>query len=413
MTNWYEQAIAKFDQQLLLTYKQETYSFRTFHAQVCSLREGFLQQGVKKGDRIGLCMRNTPEFLFTLVGLWSIGVEVVLLNYRLTDTEITTLMESVRANQIVHDGKTIPGLQSLELLYKKSETPFRWANEEHNCATYMFTSGTTGVAKAAIQTFHNHLASAKHAQLNHRLLKEDNWLIALPLFHVSGLSAFFKAFVWGNSITLMEKWDAVVAFRYIHKQKISHISLVGTMLRELTPLFAIGEVKCPPSLRLVLVGGESVTTLALLQALMYELPVAHTFGMTETCSQIITLQTEDIQNKVTSVGKPLPGVHVKLMQNEQEGNEGELLVSGPMVISSYANGAGADSFCDGWFRTGDLFTKDDEGYFYFLGRKGDLYISGGENVYPKEIENVVKSLFPAMTEVAVSSIPNAKWGQAG
>ncbi|MGL4522701.1 MAG: AMP-binding protein, partial [Bacilli bacterium] len=410
MKDWYCTAIEKYQNATLLNSEEKSYTFGQFHKEMCEIREGFLLQGVKKGDISAMYMKNAPEFLLALVALWSIGVEVALLNRRLSKVEAVQQLREVDAKWILTDSKVFEEMTSLELKRMRPTSAFRWDNAPNNCATYMFTSGTTGQPKAAVQTFANHLASAYVSQKHAPLQTHHNWFVCLPLFHVGGLSTFFKTFVWGNQMTLDNRWDALTVFENIQSGCISHLSVVGTMLRELIDCYEAQEICCHPHMVSILVGGESVSQAELLRGKKYKLPLMTTYGMTETCSQIITNASITTSG---SCGRPLDGVEVKLMQKGVEADEGELYVRGDMVIKRYAKNKGSNSFQNGWFQTGDWLRRDGEGYFYVLDRRSDMYISGGENVYPKEVEKICISLFPMIREAAVSSVAHRKWGEVG
>jgi O-succinylbenzoic acid--CoA ligase len=223
--------------------------------------------------------------------------------------------------------------------------------------------------------------------LNLGILPEDQWLCPLPLFHVGGLSILFRSVIYGIPVILGNALQ----------EGVTIVSVVSTMLQRML------EGEFPASLRCVLLGGGPASRVLLEQCAARRVPVVQSYGLTEAASQVATLAPEDALRKLGSAGKPL-------MPTELRIEDGEILVRGPTISRGYWKQQPREP--DSWFRTGDQGYLDDEGYLYVLDRRDDLIVSGGENVYPAEVENVLAA-HPAIGEAAVLPISDDKGGEGG
>ena len=247
---------------------------------------------------------------------------------------------------------------------------------------------------------HRHIKA--HVQASQEVLgktDQDNWLMVLPLFHVSGLSILMRSLYNGTAITILPKYDEAQVLKLIESEQINMMSLVPTILTQLEPHIT------HHALRVILLGGEFIP-MALIEACEKKsLPIYKTYGMTETFSQSVTFSVLEYPHKRESVGKPLPGMQVRIDNPDTDG-VGEIHLTGPMVMTGYIN----KEHIDGDFNTDDIGYIDEDGFVYILNRRKDLIISGGENIYPKELEDLVYTL-PSVKECAVVPVPDAKWGQ--
>ncbi len=277
----------------------------------------------------------------------------------------------------------------------------------------MYTSGTTGRPKGAMLTHGNVWWSAVGSALNLGLHADDRWLACLPLFHVGGMSIVIRGAIYGMACVVHERFDVAAANRAIEDDGVTLVSVVSVMLQRM--LDARNGQKYPPHLRVVLLGGGPAPRPLLEACAGMEVPVVQTYGLTETASQVVTLAPEDALRKLGSAGKPLLPAEVRLEHEGRtvaSGEVGEVLVRGPMVTTGYLGRPEetARALAGGWLHTGDLARMDDEGYLYILDRRSDLIISGGENVYPAEVEAVLLS-HPAVQEAGVIGTPDQQWGQ--
>lgn len=223
--------------------------------------------------------------------------------------------------------------------------------------------------------------------------------MVLPLFHVSGLSILMRSLYNGTAMTIMEFYDEEQVLQYIHDGRINMMSLVPTILKNLEPRITHHQ------LRVILLGGEFIPRPLVDACVAKQLPIYKTYGMTETFSQSVTMPVLSNLNKLDSVGKPLPGMTVHIVTPDADG-VGGIHLSGPMVMSGYINGEPIH----GDFNTDDMGYLDEDGFLYILNRRTDLIISGGENIYPKEIEDTVYAM-QGVKECAVIPVADAKWGQ--
>src|SRR5699024_628460 len=217
-----------------------------------------------------------------------------------------------------------------------------------------------------------------------------------------------RSVIYGMEVFLMEKYDANVLYQALLKKNITIASIVTVMLKDL--LHQLQGTTLPSTVRCLLLGGGAVPEPLLKQVKERALPLFQSYGMTETSSHIVTLSEADSLRKIGSSGKPLFPAFVDIMQPDEDGI-GEIVVKGPMVIQGYeANpAANQQSFSDGWLKTGDLGYLDNEGFLFVVERRTDLIISGGENIYPSEVENVLLEI-PYVQDVAVVGQPDDTWG---
>ncbi|HEV2473361.1 MAG TPA: AMP-binding protein, partial [Chthonomonadales bacterium] len=238
-------------------------------------------------------------------------------------------------------------------------------------------------------------------------------LACLPLFHIGGLAILMRSVVYGISVIVQEKFDALAVNRAIDEDGVTIISVVAVMLQRMLDARGPGRFY-PAALRCVLLGGGPAPRALLEDCAGRGVPVVQTYGMTEACSQAVTLAPADALRKPGSAGRPLLTVQLRIMRDgrqAQEGEPGEIELRGATITPSYADrpDATTQAFHDGWFATGDIGYLDEEGYLYVLDRRADLIISGGENVYPAEVEAVLAS-HPDVIEAGVCGQPDPQWG---
>ena len=363
-----------------------------------------------EASRIAILSDNSMTMAIYVLATMVVHKELLLLNVHLKPKEIenqlaqldvTTVLHSVeRREQLPNSISTIV-FESLEhiLSDEEAEDTFDWTFEDRDIAAIMNTSATTGQFKSVPLRWGQIRA---HVQASQKVLgrtEKDNWLMVLPLFHVSGLSILMRSLYNGTAVTILPKYDEAQVLKLIESEKINMMSLVPTILTQLEP--SITHHK----LRVILLGGEFIP-MALIDACEKKsLPIYKTYGMTETFSQSVTFSVLDYPHKRDSVGRPLPGMHVRIDNPDTDG-VGEIHLTGPMVMTGYIN----KEHIDGDLNTDDIGYVDEDGFVYILNRRKDLIISGGENIYPKELEDLVYTL-PSVKECAVVPVPDAKWGQ--
>ncbi len=363
-----------------------------------------------EASRIAILSDNSMTMAIYVLATMVVHKELLLLNVHLKPKEIenqlaqldvTTVLHSVeRREQLPNSISTIV-FESLEhiLSDEEADDTFDWTFEDRDIAVIMNTSATTGQFKSVPLRWGQIRA---HVQASKEVLgktEQDNWLMVLPIFHVSGLSILLRSLYNGTAVTILPKYDEAQVLKLIESENINMMSLVPTILTQLEP--SISHHK----LRVILLGGEFIP-MALIDACEKKsLPIYKTYGMTETFSQSVTFSVLDYPHKRDSVGKPLPGMQVRIDKPDADG-VGEIHLTGPMVMTGYID----KEPIDGDLNTDDIGYVDEDGFVYILNRRKDLIISGGENIYPKELEDLVYTL-PSVKECAVVPVPDPKWGQ--
>ena len=373
--------------------------------------------GVKEQTRVAILSTNNVEMIIAAHALTYLGAVAVMLNTRLTKKELMYQLttsksilllttESLRAEKAldfptIYNFSEVANHEEADIVLKKE------ISLEDPC-TMMFTSGTTGHPKAVMHTYGNHWWSATSSALNLGLHQDDKWLLPLPLFHIGGFSILQKSIIYGIPAFIMEKYDSTTFYEVLRDKKITIVSLVTLMLRQLVKILANNDL--PKHVRCLLLGGGSVPEDLLQVVKKKSIPLFQSYGMTETSSQIVTLSADDALEKLGSSGKPLFPAQVRILHADENGI-GEIAVKGPMVMNGYVDNrkANLESFLDGWLKTGDLGYFDEAGFLYVVERRSDLIISGGENIYPSEVESALLQI-PGVVDAGVFGKTNTTWG---
>ncbi|MBO1199208.1 o-succinylbenzoate--CoA ligase [Staphylococcus simiae] len=407
MDFWIKQQAIKRAQHVAVTDGSQQLTYQQLYQQALALsfKIKTLQQ-----QRIGLYINNSIESVVLIHACWLAGVEIAMINTRLTKEEIIKQMMSVDISTILI---TIPlniekfnifSLNDLNDLQSQSYTVTDF--ELQRIASIMFTSGTTGPQKAVPQTFANHLASAKGCKDSLGYDQYTKWLSVLPIYHISGLSVLLRAVIEGFTVRIVGKFETDQVLHIICSEQITHVSLVPQTLKWLMDK---GLTK-PYSLQKILLGGAKLSQPLIQQALSYQLPIYNSFGMTETCSQFLTATPNMLRQRFDTVGKPSDNVKVAISHPNAQGH-GELLIKGDNVMQGYLYPQDiTDTFEDGYFKTGDIAEIDKDGYVMIYDRRKDLIISGGENIYPYQIETVAKQMDYIEDAVCIP-VADDTWGQ--
>ena len=410
MQTWLQNQVVENGEGIAIRFKGVSYTFSEVYDLV-KIKKKKLLTLVGNERRIGLIGKNSLEMYLTILALWEINREIVFLNFRLTKNELEYQLKEANTQIVIGDSEQREKLTAIEFIdfndlnkIKSLDDPATNLLEKTDVASIMFTSGTTGHPKGVIQTFDNHYANCLATKKNLNLSSSDEWAAPTPLIHISGLSIVCRSLILGLTINLMTTFDEEELTCELKKGKITIVSVVSMMLERLMTIYP--KKGYSKSFRLMLVGGGSVPTHLIENCQKNNISVVQSFGMTETCSQVIALSEKDAYSKIGSSGLPLEGISIKIANPKN--NVGEIWLKGPQIIISYLRET--DSWTkEGWFKTGDLGYLDQDGYLYVKSRLKELIISGGENIYPAEIEQVYLA-HPKIKEIAVIGKNDSKWG---
>ncbi|MCQ6274475.1 o-succinylbenzoate--CoA ligase [Bacillus sp. V3B] len=424
MPNWLKKRALLTPNRPAIVFNGQITTFAQLYEATFEMAGRLTENGVKKGQFTALLLRNHLDSTVLLLSLQLLGVRAVILNNRLTAEEMIYQLNDSKASYLISEDvfqekiiKIINSLPKLSVFTKEKivdsgfyEPPIIEEIDLDEICTVMYTSGTTGYPKGVIQTYGNHWWSATGSALNLGLHEDDCWLCTVPLFHISGYSILMKSIIYGMKIVLHERFEVKEVLADIRKERVTIMSVVSATLTRM--IEDLKEERLPDHFRCMLLGGGPAALPLLEECVQREIPVFQTYGMTETSSQIVTLAPEDSLRKLGSAGKPLFPSQLKIIDDGKHevavSEIGEIVVKGPNVTSGYLN-RDKDSH-DGWLHTGDIGYLDEEGFLFVLDRRSDLIISGGENIYPAEIEGVLVS-HPAIQDAGVIGSQDHKWGE--
>lgn len=374
----------------------ETVSWFDVARQAQILASALERDGIREHTRVAFTSETSVDCLLTLLSLLELGAVACPISSRLPLVERRRLMESLDAREIEIAGVDLATIQ------EKISRPLRTTLTSYQVAAIIATSGTTGDPKFAALTFGNMYFNALGSHENIPFDSGDRWLVSLPLYHVGGMALLYRALLHGGALVVPD-WketllDAVRAYR------ITHLSVVPTQLyRLLEEPRSLAETKS--YLKVILVGGGPTPPSLIDRALEFGLPIRTSYGLTEMGSQVTTTSADDSARALFTSGKVLKHRELRIA------TDGEILVRGETRFAGYVSGPELvrpfDS--DGWFGTGDIGSLDEAGYLTVRGRKDNMFVSGGENIHPEEIEGALCRM-PQVREAVVVAIDDDEFG---
>lgn len=404
------------------------------------------EQGIQKNDKIGCIFKNGMAFVELYFGVTVNGAVFVPINFRLTASEMQYILNNadvkilfIEEEYIEIAREIVPLLPKIEkvivvdapndieldsnwLLYENifnAEPYFRETDfTDDDDHMIIYTSGTTGKPKGAVLSHKNCYMNSLNSLYHSPPKRGVKSLLVTPLFHISGLCFLSQNCITEGTIYIHRDFNPVNILQTIEAQKINSIVLVPTMWNF---LFQVPNIEDYDVSSIVKCGvGGAICPLELKKKILQVFEnggIHEAFGQTEMSPSTTYLIGEDALHKTASVGKPSINVRVRIvdenMNDVPQGEVGEIIYRGPTMMKRYYNNPQAteEAFKGGWFHSGDLVRMDEEGYIYVVDRKKDMIISGGENIYPKELEEVLYT-HPDILEAAVIGVPDPDWGES-
>ena len=384
LDNWLAQRSQSCPDRIALAADGVDVTYAELEAEATWVARRLAAHGVRRGSIAALTMHPRREQVVLFHALMKVGATLLPLSPRLTAAE--------RAAIVAAEEPTVDLDDAGQLTQTEADLPLLGENDMDDVCARVLTSGSSGLPKPVGLTYGNFLWSAVGSGFNIGVDPADRWLCCLPLSHISGLGIVMRSVIYGTTAVLHDGFDVERVAAALEEDGITVVSVVTTMLTRL--LDAGADLSKP---RAILVGGGPVPEEPLQEAIAKGATVVQTYGLTETCSQVTTLAPEDAGRKLGSAGRPLLTTHLRIL-------DGEILVQGPTVAPGRAD-------AEGWLHTGDLGHIDEEGFLYVKDRIDDLIVSGGENVVPAEVEEVLLR-HPEVADAAVVGREDPEWQQA-
>lgn len=421
------------------------YTYRQLNERANRLAHGLRHElGVRKGDRVAVLAKNCIEYLDLLFATGKLGAICVPLNWRLAPAELTYVLNDSGAGVLVvgpdwlsvaaelceqtmvtallvlgeQDGELEQATRYDDLLRRAAPGPVVEEVGPEDPHLILYTSGTTGKPKGAVLPHRVMVWNSLNTNVGWELRGDDVSIIHTPLFHTGGINVLtLPIFHAGGTMVLMKEWDTQRCLELIERERVSVFFAVPTMFQMLldAPNFEHTDLG---SVRFFISGGAPCPVPLIKAYQERGIPFRQGYGLTEVSVNCFTLNPEDAIRKAGSVGRPNFHLDVRLVDGAghdvPQGVDGELWLRGPTVCAGYWNNpeATAQSISDGWFHTGDIARLDNDGYYFIVDRKKDMFISGGENVYPAEVERAIYE-HGAVAECAVIGLSDPKWGEVG
>jgi O-succinylbenzoate-CoA ligase len=400
--------------------------------------------GVKKGDRVALLLMNSPEFMESFFAIAKLGAVIVPLNWRLVADELQFILKDSGSTVLLYGEeftKTVADLQGRGgatdvakwIQVGAKERP-GWAQDyeaalsaasaeepaidgaDDDLLYIMYTSGTTGLPKGAVHTHATAMWGVLTIAATAEMRFKDRYLVSLPFFHVGALTPLTGNVYRGVTNVVMRAFDPTKAWELIQSEKVTVALKVPAMLNFMLQTYDPKKFDIS-TLRWIMSGAAPVPVTLIEAYAKLGIEIHQVYGLTESCGPACLIGPDEAIAKAGSTGKAFFYTDVRVVDDKGKdiapGQQGEVIIRGAHVMKGYWNrpDATADTIKNGWLHSGDVATVDKEGFVYIQDRMKDMVISGGENVYPAEIENVILAN-PKVGEVAVIGQPSEKWGES-
>ncbi len=424
-------------------------SYRQAQAEANRIANAWIAAGVGVGDRVAILAKNCLEYPLFYYAASKAGVVPVPLNYRLAPPEWSYIIGDAGARMLVASSElaraidVVRGeLKSVERFVALGAAPAGWDSflswtagcssdaperdiDEERALYQMYTSGTTGRPKGAVITHRALTANVAQLLPGFRIASGDRYLIVAPFYHAAACIAGFLAVACGATLYIQEDFVPADVVRALSEERIAFTTLVPAMIQAC--LVAVPDVakRSYPSLRQIAYGASPIAEQTLCRAIeVFGCDFVQGYGMTETSAVLTLLPAEEHRRAVKdrpelllSCGRPILGTEIRIVDEHDRplppGTIGQIVARGPQLMTGYWNmpEASREALAGGWMHTGDAGIVDAEGYVYIQDRVKDMIVSGGENVYPREVENVLFE-HPAVGDAAVIGVPDERWGEA-
>ena len=415
-----------------LSFGEETIGFAELEAWSDRIATFLEQRGVGRGDRVAILSHNAPVFYALLFACAKISAIMLPLNWRLSAREISAIIADgepsvvLASDELAHhlpgDGDAPVRLAMLEEL--PASAIRNTSPDPDATAVILYTSGTTGQPKGAMLSHRALGYSARIAPHAWDFDAASVNLVGMPLFHIGGIGYGMMALTQGGHTVLTRDADPALILAAIDRWQVTHAFFVPTVIQRLVELVEVGAPP-PRSLELLVYGAAPIGETLLRRAIAaFGCGLSHAYGMTESAGTIVSLPARDHDpdgphaDRLRSCGRAFPWVEIALIDPATgvavaEGEIGEIRIRSPMLMSGYwrkpaETAAAIDA--EGWFHSGDAATRDADGCIFIRDRYKDMIVSGGENIYPAEIEHVLQA-HPAVAEVVVIGVPHPTWGE--
>ena len=433
-----ERAAHKHPDKIAIIYENKKISYGKLNKRINQLSNALISLGLKKGDKVGVILYNCPEFIEIIHGISRAGGILVSINYRLTPTELEYILNQSDSRFLIYDKDLQSNIYKIRpnvniekyictgncednkyegLLKNSSSTHPLIEIEDDAFSTLLYSSGTTGKPKGIILTQKNQIWSSLSIVITQNPDPEDIIITTSPIFHTAALHRSIAAIFIGATMVIMRQFRPIQFLELIEKEKVTIALLIPTMFTMIRQLSKFDKYDLS-SVKQITVGAaaSSIELLKQVNEVFPNAEVWNGYGLSE-CPTASALHINRFPNKIDSVGKPHINIEVKIVDTKGEdlptNQIGEILLRSPNVMKAYYKNQEATKkvYSGNWLHTGDLGKLDEDGFLYIADRQKDMIISGGENIYSKEVEDIIYA-HKSVLETAVIGIKDELWGES-